>query len=177
MRKTNHTSMFFQPAGNASNAGLERQRYQGEKQWRSKPRKSICFDGGRDDCCFQHFGSPLCCFDDGEMCFFLRVLQLIRNNVDKSGRRCSHDLWVTFSWVQPAGLASLTFLGSLWSRGWTIVTGIFQFRETARHSSLYEFHSCVFVVKCHVVNSRKHPISASCTWDGKLPVVTQDSWP
>ena len=91
------------------------------------------------------------------------------------------DPWSTFwansPWVSPAGLASPIFPGTFWTPARTNVGRISRFGQVVRYSVLYEFHSCVL---CHEVSHCelcKNRISATCTWDITLTVITHDLWP
>jgi len=55
-------------------------------------------------------------------------------------------------------LASSIFPGAFWSRGQNVVDQISLFREVARHSGLYEFHSCTL-----------RPEVSHCEFFGKIP--------
>jgi len=52
---------------------------------------------------------------------------------------------------------------------------IYLFGEVARHSGFMNFVAARLVAKCHTVNSLQNAVSATCTWDSILSVITQDS--
>jgi len=61
------------------------------------------------------------------------------------------ELFAAFSWLSRGQqyLPRQSFLGHS-GHGRTNVSEISLFGEVARHSGLYEFHSCAFIVKCHM---------------------------
>jgi len=78
----------------------------------------------------------------------LIVLLAAHQDGTKQGPKCSHDtkslddLWAAFPWVKPAGLASSNLREAFWTHGRINVAGSSLFGDVARHSGLYEFHSC-----------------------------------
>ena len=67
--------------------------------------------------------------------------------------------------------------GIFWIHGRTNVAGISRFGEVDDIQGFANLTAAHFVAKCHTVNSPQTPISAACTWDNILSVITQDLWP